>query len=240
MFAGRGGRLVGPSTWTDASHESGGMSHPHNIDQRAPIVRFEHDDIVVECEQHGSNSAGFVFGTSSVIWPIAMVLGRHLCRNRALVRGKRCVELGSGTGMCGLVAAAVGAARVLLTDTAEALPILRRNAADRADVAELSWGDEAHIAAVGGACFDVVLASDVIFHQEPPEMELLATTLAALLAPSGVCLIGYEFRDDWGAAATFCDSCVAAGLRVESEPIEAPDDLDDDFYLYTLTRAARA
>ena len=97
------------------------MAHPHNIDQRARLVRFEHGDVVVECEQHGSNSAEFVFGTSSVIWPIAMVLGRHLCRNPALMRGKRCVELGSGTGMCGLVAAAVGAARVLLTDTAEAL-----------------------------------------------------------------------------------------------------------------------
>ena len=71
------------------------------------------------------------------------------------------LELGAGTGACGLAAAALGARRVLLTDKSVLLPLLRANvAANRFDrsrdvgggsggcvveCAELTWrsrGDE--------------------------------------------------------------------------------------------------
>ena len=39
-------------------------------------------------------------------------LCRHLVDNPALVRGRRVLELGSGTGLCGIVAAKPGAAEV--------------------------------------------------------------------------------------------------------------------------------
>ena len=39
-------------------------------------------------------------------------LCRHLVDNPALVRGRRVLELGSGTGLCGIVAAKLGAAEV--------------------------------------------------------------------------------------------------------------------------------
>lgn len=42
------------------------------------------------------------------------------------MRGKRAIDLGSGMGLAGLALALVGA-DVVLTDTAEVLPLLRRN-----------------------------------------------------------------------------------------------------------------
>ena len=59
-------------------------------------------------------------------------------------------ELGSGTGVCGLAAAALGAPRVVLTDLDAYLPLLRRNvdrnrrlfpSTSRVSVAAFHWGD---------------------------------------------------------------------------------------------------
>ena len=42
----------------------------------------------------------------------------HLMQHQDLVRGKRILELGSGTGICGIAAAVLGASSVVLTDWA--------------------------------------------------------------------------------------------------------------------------
>lgn len=44
-----------------------------------------------------------------------------------MVSGQRIIELGSGTGVVGLVAAALGAQQVTLTDKQQILPLLKRN-----------------------------------------------------------------------------------------------------------------
>ena len=90
----------------------------------------------------------------------------------------RCIELGSGVGVGGLAAAALGGGRlaVVLTDLPEATALLRLNA--RANdgaltppprVAPLAWGDADAARAVlddafgVGAAPDLVLCSDVVY-----------------------------------------------------------------------------
>ena len=193
-----------------------GTGNVHNVDQRCSRIRFEDDavpDGVVEAEQYGSNSDHFVMGTSSVIWPPALLFSKHLCRNSSLVKGKRCVELGAGVGLVGMVAAALGA-DVVMTDLEAGLPLLEVNAArskaaavgGSIKVAELFWGNEQHIDALGRHTFDVVLATDVIYHQGADVMTALVHSISELLSPEGACLLCYEFRDDWATVAEFQDA----------------------------------
>eukprot|EP00873_Tetraselmis_striata_P033106 jgi/Tetstr1/453370/TSEL_040359.t1 len=67
-------------------------------------------------------------GVGWQLWPAARVLADLLVASPALVHGKRVLELGAGCGLCGLVAAALGASAVELTDGAEQVVAhLRRN-----------------------------------------------------------------------------------------------------------------
>ena len=82
--------------------------------------------------------------------------GRHRPRERV-------VELGAGAGLAGLACKVLGAARVVLTDLPENLPLLQRNAArnglDDVVVAPFDWLTPTTL----GERFDVVLAADCVF-----------------------------------------------------------------------------
>ena len=51
-----------------------------------------------------------------ITWPAAPILSQFIVDNKSLFTGKRVLELGSGTGLCGIVAALIGA-KVILTDS---------------------------------------------------------------------------------------------------------------------------
>jgi predicted nicotinamide N-methyase len=60
------------------------------------------------------------------LWPSAGMLCRYLMNDISEeIRGSSVMELGSGTGACGLFAAGLGASRVLLTDGSAALKALQ-------------------------------------------------------------------------------------------------------------------
>ena len=50
------------------------------------------------------------------MWKGADVLAEFLIQNRDLIQNKRVLELGAGVGLCGLVAARLGASHVIMTD----------------------------------------------------------------------------------------------------------------------------
>uniref|UniRef100_A0A1D1XIG0 Methyltransferase-like protein 21C n=1 Tax=Anthurium amnicola TaxID=1678845 RepID=A0A1D1XIG0_9ARAE len=126
-------------------------------------------------------------GLSFQLWPAASSLVSLLDHNpslllAALPAGRRrppnlnVLELGSGTGLVGIAAAAVLGARVAVTDLPHVLPNLRFNALANAaavgarggsvEARQLRWGHHGEDAAGlgGGAGFDLVLASDVVYH----------------------------------------------------------------------------
>ncbi|KAG6401912.1 hypothetical protein SASPL_138780 [Salvia splendens] len=134
-------------------------------------------------------------GLSFQLWPAAATLVSLLDRqalSRLLPpspnRPLRLLELGSGTGLVGIAAAALLGASVTATDLPHVLPNLQfnvdANAAALAPrgghvrVAALSWGDVAQMQEVGTE-FDVVLGSDVVYHDHL--YEPLLQTLRFLL-----------------------------------------------------------
>ena len=200
------------------------------------------------------------------VWPAARALvdllnGSEEWR-RQLTVAELVVDLGAGTGACGLAAATLGAPRVLLTDKPALLPALRANAlangfsAGRVDVEALSWAEPlpAHLAPRGA---DVVLMSDCLNPVYGSEHALgLASTLHALLlartvatapaathAPGGpvprpVGLLAQTQRGDRLAEAAFFAACGPVGLRCEALREVAVDGQRVDLYRVDLGECA--
>jgi predicted nicotinamide N-methyase len=114
-------------------------------------------------------------------WAGGQALARHLLDAPALARGRRVLDLASGSGLVAIAAARCGAARVVATDVdpacAAAIPL---NAALNGVALEVRIGDPLDAPVEG---FDLVLAGDVFY-----EARLAARALAWLraLAAGGV------------------------------------------------------
>lgn len=119
-------------------------------------------------------------GLSFQLWPAASALVSLLDQNPStlllpsLNSPLRILEIGSGTGLVGIAAAAILGAHVTLTDLPHVLPNLRFNAEANAgviaalggsvDVRQLIWGDEGDQLSVSTE-FDAVMASDVVYYE---------------------------------------------------------------------------
>ncbi|XP_016488404.1 uncharacterized protein LOC107808401 isoform X1 [Nicotiana tabacum] len=142
--------------------------------------------------------------TGSVMWDSGVVLGKFLEHaveaGRIHLQGKKVVELGSGCGLVGCIAALLGA-QVILTDLPDRLRLLKKNVEANlygdvrgsATVTELTWGDELDHG-IKDPLPDYVLGSDVIY-SEGAVMDLLATLLDLSGTQTTVILAG-ELRND--------------------------------------------
>ncbi|XP_058076831.1 uncharacterized protein LOC131225327 isoform X2 [Magnolia sinica] len=123
-------------------------------------------------------------GLSFQLWPAASTLMSFLDQSSSSSsnspflssisqRPIRILELGSGTGLVGIAAAAILGAHVTITDLPHVLPNLQFNANTNAtavasnsgvvDVRCLRWGEPEDMASIGHQ-FHLLLASDVVYH----------------------------------------------------------------------------
>ncbi|GAB4850499.1 hypothetical protein Ancab_029805 [Ancistrocladus abbreviatus] len=143
--------------------------------------------------------------TGAVMWDSGLVLGKFLEHavdsGLLLLRGKKVVELGSGCGLVGCIAALLGA-QVILTDLPDRLKLLRKNVETNlrpsemrgsAMVSELIWGDDPDAELVEPLA-DYVLGSDVIY-SEGAVGDLL-TTLRQLCGTHTTVFLASELRND--------------------------------------------
>lgn len=148
---------------------------------------------VVEIDQEPAGDTGVV------VWDAALVLAKYLEMKPALVKDKRVVELGSGTGAVGLAAAALGGS-VMLTDLEENLNLLKHNVNKNQDLrlnveaAVLEWGDSDMIKdLLARMKIDVVLVADCVYYEE--SLDSLVRTMSELSGPQTNVLVSYEDRD---------------------------------------------
>lgn len=125
----------------------------------------------------------------SELWPAAEALISHLQEISAgsqSLTAQRVVELGAGSGACGLAAACLGAKHVILTDKRSLLPLLRINATAagaalskhaQIEVHSLEWSEDPMPVSTFGEV-DLVLMSDCL---NPVYGTGHATALAATL-----------------------------------------------------------
>ncbi|KAL3668694.1 hypothetical protein V7S43_005990 [Phytophthora oleae] len=125
------------------------------------------------------------------LWTGSHFLSRYLWSHPELVKGKRVLELGAGTGICSIVSSKLGAVKCLATDgDEEVVGLLAKNVqVNKADgvvtARSLFWGDEPSAQTLleefSGALtdVDVVLAGDVLYKSEL--LPLLFATVTRVL-----------------------------------------------------------
>jgi predicted nicotinamide N-methyase len=170
-------------------------------------------------------------GVGGSLWEAARALASLVENHGEKLKSKRAVDLGSGTGLIGLVMASYGALSVHLTDRAEVLPLLRHNVARngfadndddecRVECVELEWGCGDEVERVG-APVDFVVASECIYNMKYAPM--LFGTIRALSAPDTVIFFAYASRNAEHEAIWFRD-VVSKHYSVEEVPIgNAPE-----------------
>lgn len=192
------------------------------------------------------------------LWPAATVLTNFIDQDatwRSRLSRARCViDLGSGTGACGLAAAALGASRVLLTDMISLVPTLQDNAISNGfappgvTCMALAWGDALPTAELRQTGADVVLMSDCLNPvYGAAHATALASTLRELLeranAGAGTnahedeaaALLSQTRRGHQLAEASFFDACSQTGLEA-TLLMEAPGQQQVALYSMRMAR----
>ena len=143
-------------------------------------------------------------GKGGFCWDAAFMLGEHVIfREQEWNTGERQVvlELGAGTGLCGLMVGKASSAHVVVTDLPELMGLIDDNiqrnfsTGDKAngtvESRVLRWGVEEDY---GGAPFDVIIGADIVASLYDPIA--LARTLHALSGPNTKIYISSKSRLD--------------------------------------------
>ena len=183
---------------TDVEYKNYELDRP---DQMIPLRRFEFaKDIVLKIAQRGvvlgvvrkgeKSWRAVARATGHVAWASGIALCRWLVSKRTLIKHKRVIDLGSGTGLVGLVCAKLDAACVTLTDLPEVLKHLKHNAELNelsVNIESLQWGGCKTI-----KC-DVVVAAGVVVNES--QFEPLCVTIQNLLHNNKTYMIlAYQHR----------------------------------------------
>lgn len=167
--------------------------HEYRLQLAARSWSFLHTGTVLTHEQERSyldrKTGRLPYGV--MLWPASIALAHDVLARGDELRGKRVLELGAGTGMPGIVAAALGA-RVLQVDHSSlALHVCamnaERNRVTGVELREADWetfhSDEP---------FDLVLGADVLYATTMHDR--LRAICDLYLAPSGRVLFSDPLR----------------------------------------------
>lgn len=145
----------------------------------------------------------------AVLWESAIGLSEWLTEHPEWVAGKRVLELGTGLGLCGIVAAKLGASVVQTDYDVRALELAvgnaRLNHVPPPFQFQADWRDWRH-----EERYEVILGSD-LFYDRQLHTPLLHVLQSALL-PDGVLLLADPWRD---AGWEFGDLLLRSGWQVD-------------------------
>jgi len=111
------------------------------------------------------------YGYAGEIWECARILSEFICSDKIkrLFNYKVVLEIGSGTGYCGITAATLNTKLVYLTDRQENLSILEKNISLNIDkvseikIACLDWNNKIDYNNIKEE-IDIIIASDIVYH----------------------------------------------------------------------------
>lgn len=125
------------------------------------ILNFK--NLQLRLSENEGNEMNATEQTSQTLWDSCYILCKYLEFNPLVIRGKRCIELGSGRGLLGLYCGCLGAEMVVMTDVGKAVPNLQETIRLNPKVEniccrELDWFKKNDFGK-----FDIILGSDIIW-----------------------------------------------------------------------------
>ncbi|XP_020391931.2 EEF1A lysine methyltransferase 3-like [Rhincodon typus] len=172
-------------------------------------------------------------GVSAFVWNSGLTLCQFFEQERMNFSGKKMIELGSGTGIVGILAILLGG-QVTLTDQIQALKQIEHNVSVNVPdscrhlptIRALSWGfDHVHFP----SDYDIILGSDIVYY--PSDFPLLLQTLRHLSNQQTIIYIATELRG-CGATRKFHEELIP--LYFNSRIIYRNKDADINLYKLTL------
>eukprot|EP00698_Gefionella_okellyi_P003218 TRINITY_DN13004_c0_g1_i1.p1 TRINITY_DN13004_c0_g1~~TRINITY_DN13004_c0_g1_i1.p1 ORF type:complete len:247 (-),score=37.51 TRINITY_DN13004_c0_g1_i1:48-767(-) len=204
------------------------------LPERLYIFGAHHIRMIQDWGEDGRGGTALGFGAA--VQDAAFVLSYYLYEHCPhLLQGKHVVELGTGPGLVSIIAALLGARRVVATDgDAELLQSLTQrnmelNAKQHVDAgvlstAQLLWGVPEQYDRAQQLPVDVLLGADIVACPYVHDFENLVQTFDALSGPETVILLSYRRRsgkEDW------CFEMLKERFVVEEAPVQM---LHKDFW----------
>jgi predicted nicotinamide N-methyase len=207
--------------WIEMKAEDGDEGFGGIFDNPDPFETFTHtfvilresgeqEEIDISMVGRRADEAQMLSSTGLTLWRAAPILCNYLIDHSAsLVKGKHLLELGAGMGLSGVVAGALGASSVFLSDgDSDSLSNMRKNIAlnnsliktsTNIQCLQLQWGRrieefkaKCNLPTPSGL-FDLVMGSDIIYVETI--LEPLFQTVDALLSASGLFVLAYARRN---------------------------------------------
>ena len=171
--------------------------------------------ILLEQKPHAVNAGRL--GVGAVMWEGELLLAAFLASQPThRYIGQRCIELGSGPGLAGILLAKLGA-KVLVSDIKKVLPLIERNlelnqvavgqrrgaASGTAEAIELEWGAPGYrdvVSSLASEQLDWILAADCCYidneGKSPSTRHFIWTCHRLSNSPSTRCLVSFELRSN--------------------------------------------
>uniref|UniRef100_A0A1I7TXC1 Protein-lysine methyltransferase METTL21D n=1 Tax=Caenorhabditis tropicalis TaxID=1561998 RepID=A0A1I7TXC1_9PELO len=167
-----------------------------------------------------------VTDVGGVIWDSALMTIHYFFKNPQKFKGKKILELGSGTAVCGIALAALGA-EVIITDLPERIPLIKKNVEANRNVTEgriqiqvLDWTKDTIPSGL-----DLILAVDCVYYNSTvdPLIHLLVD------CDSKEVIVGIELRDIGEASDAQKKFLESIKRFFQFSPI-SKSELDPDYY----------
>lgn len=186
---------------------------------------------------------------NSVVWDASLTLAGYLMQLNATkpdnFKGKVVLELGSGIGLCGMVAATLGA-ETLLTDMNGALKLLQHNLTENkkqfpawtAEAREFTWSKENAEQLSAEKKFDYILLADCIYYKD--SIEPLVESLKVLVKEGTTVVLTQELRESRKQIDLFKDflKLIKEFLVIQEVPTakQHPDYQSEEIMVFSCTR----
>jgi predicted nicotinamide N-methyase len=130
------------------------------------------------------------------LWPASIALADWLAANGAVLRGRRCLDMGCGLGLTAIAASSLGARVVAMDYEAEALAYAKKNAAEN-DAPQPLWTVmDWRRPAVAARSMDYIWGGDIMYERR--FVEPVLRFIGHALAPGGTVWMAEPNRDVYG------------------------------------------